>query len=44
MTSVIIGASRTEQIVENLKTMENMAFTEEELRRIDEILYDETEV
>ena len=44
MTSVIIGASRTEQIVENLKTMENMACTEEELRRIDEILYDETEV
>ena len=44
MTSVIIGASRTEQIVENLKTMENMAFTEEELTRIDEILYDETEV
>ena len=44
MTSVIIGASRTEQIVENLKTMENMAFTEEVLRRIDEILYDETEV
>ena len=44
MTSVIIGASRTEQIVENLKTMENMAFTEEELGRIDEILYDETEV
>ena len=44
MTSVIIGASRTEQIVENLKTMENMAFTEEELRRIDEILYDQTEV
>lgn len=44
MTSVIIGASRTEQIVENLKTMKNMAFTEEELRRIDEILYDETEV
>ena len=44
MTSVRSGASRTEQIVENLKTMENMAFTEEELRRIDEILYDETEV
>ena len=41
---MIIRASRTEQIVENLKTMENMAFTEEELRRIDEILYDETEV
>ena len=40
MTSVIIGASRTEQIVETL----NMPFPEEELRRSDEILYDETEV
>ena len=40
MTSVVIGASRAEQIVENLKAMEKLTFCEEELRRIDEILYE----
>lgn len=40
MTSVIIGASRTEQIRENLAALERLSFTEEELRRIDEILYE----
>lgn len=40
MTSVVIGASRAEQIVENLKAMEKLTFCGEELRRIDEILYE----
>lgn len=37
VTSVLIGASRKEQIEENLKAAENTAFTEEELRRIETI-------
>lgn len=37
VTSVLIGASRPEQILENLKILGNTAFTEEELRKIDEI-------
>lgn len=41
MTSVVIGASRKEQIIENLKAMEKLDFTEEELKRIDAILYEE---
>ncbi len=38
VTSVLIGASRPEQILENLKMQENIVFTDEELRRIDEIV------
>lgn len=38
VTSVLIGASRPEQILENIKALENLAFTEEELLRIDTIL------
>lgn len=38
LTSVIIGASRSKQIVENVLALKNMDFTEEELRRIEEIL------
>lgn len=37
VTSVLIGASRPEQILENIKALDNLAFSEEELRRIDEI-------
>ena len=37
VTSVLIGASKPEQILENLKVIESAAFTEEELKRIDEI-------
>ena len=37
VTSVLIGASRPEQILENLKVLESAGFTEEELRKIDEI-------
>ena len=35
--SVLIGASRPEQILDNVKALDNCKFTEEELRRIDEI-------
>ena len=34
ITSVIIGASRPSQILDNVKAIENTVFTEEELRRI----------
>lgn len=37
VTSVLIGASRPEQILENLKIVGHTAFTEEELKKIDEI-------
>ena len=36
--SVIIGASRPEQILNNVKALEHAEFTEEELKAIDEIL------
>ncbi len=36
-TSVLIGASRPEQILDNLGALENIHFTKEELQRIDEI-------
>ena len=35
--SVLIGASKPEQIVENLSIVENTVFTEEEIRTIDRI-------
>lgn len=35
--SVLIGASRPEQILDNVRAVENCAFSDEELRRIDEI-------
>lgn len=37
VTSVLIGASRPEQIRENVKIVEKTKFTEDELRKIDEI-------
>lgn len=37
VTSVLIGASRPEQILDNLKVLDSAPFTEEELRLIDEI-------
>nr|WP_294144868.1 aldo/keto reductase [uncultured Selenomonas sp.] len=39
ITSTIIGASRPEQILDNIKALENTSFTEEELERIDEISF-----
>ena len=38
VTSVLIGASRPEQILENIKALENTSYSEEELKKIDEIL------
>ena len=35
--SVLIGASRPEQILDNLGALNNLTFTDEELRRVDEI-------
>ena len=37
ITSVLIGASKPEQILENLKMTRNIYFSEEELKKIDEI-------
>ena len=38
VTSVLIGASRPEQIRENSKALDNIRFSQEECERIDEIL------
>ena len=37
VTSVLIGASKPEQILENIGALQNITFTPEELNRIDEI-------
>ena len=39
ITSVLIGASKTEQILDSVKAIENTQFSEEELRKINEITY-----
>ncbi len=38
VTSVLVGASKPQQILENLKIMEGAGFSEEELRMIDEVV------
>ena len=38
LNTVLIGASRPEQIENNVKILEGTDFSEEELKRIDEIL------
>ncbi|MDR1033920.1 MAG: aldo/keto reductase [Bifidobacteriaceae bacterium] len=38
VTSALIGASRKEQIVENVATLDNLEFTADELQKIDDIL------
>jgi L-glyceraldehyde 3-phosphate reductase len=38
VTSVLIGASSTEQLDDNLKTLNNLNFSEDELKAIDKIL------
>ena len=38
VTSVLVGASKPQQIFENLKVMEGTGFSEEELKMIDEIV------
>ena len=35
ITSVLIGASKAAQILDNIKAIENTSFTEEELKEID---------
>ena len=37
VTSVLVGASRPSQILDNIKALENTSFTEEELKIIDRI-------
>lgn len=37
VTSVLIGASKASQIIDNCKAIQNTTFTEDELKRIDEI-------
>ena len=39
ITSVLIGASKTEHILDSVKAIENTQFSEEELRKINEITY-----
>ncbi len=41
ITSVLIGASRPEQIIDCVKCIENTSFTSDELKKIDEISADE---
>ena len=38
VTSVLIGASKPEQILENIKALDNISFSDDELGRIEEIL------
>lgn len=37
VTSVLVGASKPEQVLDDIKAIENTKFTEEELKKIDEI-------
>ena len=37
VTSVLVGESKQEQILDNIKAIQNTEFTEEELRKIDEL-------
>ena len=39
ITSVLIGASKTEQILDSVKAIENTQFSEEELTKINEITH-----
>ena len=38
ITSVIVGASKVEQVDQNISALQNLAFSEEELRQIDGVL------
>jgi L-glyceraldehyde 3-phosphate reductase len=38
VTSVLIGASSVEQLEDSLKALDNLKFTGEELKKIDQIL------
>lgn len=41
VTSVLIGASKSSQILENIKALQNTSFTEDELAKIDAIVFGE---
>ena len=41
VTSVVIGASRVEQLENNIDMMKHMEFSEEELTKIEEVLQEE---
>jgi L-glyceraldehyde 3-phosphate reductase len=43
ITTVLIGASRPSQIVENVQALEHLTFTPEEIRTIEDILNTSTE-
>ena len=34
---MLVGASKPEQLLDNIKALDNLSFTEEELKKIDEI-------
>ena len=38
VTSVLVGASKPQQVLDNVKAIENLTFTEEELGKIEEIM------
>ena len=38
ITSVLIGASKTEQILDSLKAIDNTKFSKEELEKIEDVL------
>ena len=38
VTSVLVGASKPQQVIDNVKAIENLTFTEEELGKIEEIM------
>ena len=37
VTSVLVGASKPEQIIDNINAINNISFAEDELKKIDEI-------
>jgi len=37
VTSVLVGASKPEQVLDDIKAIENTQFTEEELKKIDSV-------
>lgn len=41
VTSAVVGASRVEQMEDSIKALDNLSFSEEELRRIDQIVASE---
>ncbi len=37
ITSALVGASRVEQVEQNVAALNNLSFSEDELRRVDEL-------